>query len=400
MLCQRQIDPHILLSSTLTYFESFTIMTKRMLIMLGAVLLLIAGLGFGFYLNIQKLIASVPKPGPQTVSTIKAEMIEWQPQISAIGSLSPTRGVDVSSEIAGLVRTVNFRSGEEVQMGQLLIQLNADTDNASWRAASAAAELAEVVLKRDQAQLAAQAVSQAQVDNDLADLKSKKAIADQQLATLEKKSIRAPFAGKLGITTIIPGQYLNPGDKIVPIQNINSLYADFYLPEQKLSQISKGQTVNLTSDSYPGKTFVAHITAINPKVDTAMRNIQVQATLDNSNHLLLPGMFANVNVLIGAKKKYLTIPQTAITYNPYGSTVFIAKISEKADASGKKPLVAQQVFVTTGDTRGDQVAILKGIEPGQDVVTSGMIKLKNDTPLVIDNTVLPANSASPTPQEK
>ena len=374
-------------------------MTKRMLIMLGAVLLLIVALGLGFFLHIQKLIASAPKPGPQTVSTVKAELLEWQPQITAIGSLSPTKGVDLSSEIAGLVRSVNFRSGDEVQAGQLLIQLNADADNASWRSASAAAELAEVVLKRDQAQLSAQAVSQAQVDNDLADLKSKRAIADQQLATLEKKAIRAPFSGKLGITTVIPGQYLNPGDKIVPIQNINYLYVDFFLPEQRLSQVSKGQTVNVTSDSYPGKTFIAHISAINPKVDTAMRNIQVQATLENSQNLLLPGMFANVSVLVGAKKKYLTIPQTAITYNPYGSTVFIAKTSEKADASGNKPLVAQQVFVTVGDTRGDQVAILKGIEPGQEVVTSGMIKLKNDTPLIIDNTVQPANSPNPTPQE-
>jgi membrane fusion protein (multidrug efflux system) len=375
-------------------------MTKRMLIMLGAVLLLIVALGLGFYLHIQKLIASAPKPGPQTVTVIKAELLEWQPQISAIGSLSPTKGVDLSSEIAGLVRSVNFRSGDEVQAGQLLIQLNADSDNAAWRSASAAAELAEVVLKRDQAQLAAQAISQAQVDNDLADLKSKKAIADQQLAILEKKAIKAPFTGKLGITTVIPGQYLNPGDKIVPIQNINSLYVDFYLPEQKLSQIATGQTVNVTSDSYPGKTFVARITAINPKVDTAMRNIMVQATLENQNHLLLPGMFANVNVLVGAKKKYLTVPQTAITYNPYGSTVFIATLSDKEDATGKKPLVAKQVFVTTGETRGDQVAITKGIEPGQDVVTSGMIKLKNDTPLIIDNTVLPANSPNPTPQEK
>jgi len=374
-------------------------MTKRMLIMLGAVLLLIVALGLGFFLHIQKLIASAPKPGPQTVSTVKAELLEWQPQITAIGSLSPTKGVDLSSEIAGLVRSVNFRSGDEVQAGQLLIQLNADADNASWRSASAAAELAEVVLKRDQAQLSAQAVSQAQVDNDLADLKSKRAIADQQLATLEKKAIRAPFSGKLGITTVIPGQYLNPGDKIVPIQNINYLYVDFFLPEQRLSQVSKGQTVNVTSDSYPGKTFIAHISAINPKVDTAMRNIQVQATLENSQNLLLPGMFANVSVLVGAKKKYLTIPQTAITYNPYGSTVFIAKTSEKADASGNKPLVAQQVFVTVGDTRGDQVAILKGIEPGQEVVTSGMIKLKNDTPLIIDNSVQPANSPNPTPQE-
>lgn len=374
-------------------------MTKRMLIMLGAVLLLIVALGLGFFLHIQKLIASAPKPGPQTVSTMKAELLEWQPQISAIGSLTPAQGVDLSSEISGLVRSVNFHSGDQVQAGQLLVQLNADADSASWRAASAAAELAEVVLKRDQAQLAAQAVSQAQVDNDLADLKSKKAIADQQLATLEKKSIRAPFSGKLGITAVIPGQYLNPGDKIVPIQNINRLFVDFYLPEQRLAQISQGQTVNVTSDSYPGKTFIAHISAINPKVDTAMRNIQVQATLDNSKNLLLPGMFANVSVLVGAKKQYLTIPQTAITYNPYGSTVFIAKPSDKADASGNKPLLAQQVFVTVGDTRGDQVAILKGIEPGQEVVTSGMIKLKNDTPLTIDNTVQPANSPNPKPQE-
>jgi membrane fusion protein (multidrug efflux system) len=374
-------------------------MTKRMLIMLGAVLLLIVALGFGFFLHIQKLIASAPKPGPQTVSTMKAELLEWQPQITAIGSLTPAQGVDLSSEISGLVRSVNFHSGDQVQAGQLLVQLNADADSASWRAASAAAELAEVVLKRDQAQLAAQAVSQAQVDNDLADLKSKKAIADQQLATLEKKSIRAPFSGKLGITAVIPGQYLNPGDKIVPIQNINRLFVDFYLPEQRLAQISQGQTVNVASDSYPGKTFIAHISAINPKVDTAMRNIQVQATLDNSKNLLLPGMFANVSVLVGAKKPYLTIPQTAITYNPYGSTVFIAKPSDKADASGNKPLLAQQVFVTVGDTRGDQVAILKGIEPGQEVVTSGMIKLKNDTPLTIDNTVQPANSPNPKPQE-
>ena len=374
-------------------------MTKRMLIMLGAVLLLIVALGLGFFLHIQKLIASAPKPGPQTVSTIKAEMLDWQPQITAIASLSPSKGVDLSSEIAGLVRSVNFHSGDDVQAGQVLIQLNADADSAAWRSASAAAELAEVVLKRDQAQLAAQAVSQAQVDNDLADLKSKRAIADQQLATLEKKTIRAPFAGKLGITAIIPGQYVNPGDKIVPIQNLNTLYVDFYLPEQRLAQISKGQTVNVTSDSYPGKTFVAHITAINPKVDTTMRNVQVQATLDNSKHMLLPGMFANANVLIGAKKQYLTIPQTAITYNPYGSTVFIAKTAEKADASGNKPLVAQQVFVTAGDTRGDQVAILKGIEPGQEVVTSGMIKLKNDTPLVIDNSVQPTNNPNPKPQE-
>ena len=374
-------------------------MTKRMLIMLAGVVVLVAALAFGFYLHIKQLMASAPKPGAQTVTSIKVAALEWQPQLTAVGSLVPAQGVDLTTEIAGMVRSVHFKSGQQVKAGELLVQLNVDAEQAQLHANQAAAELAAVVLKRDQAQLAAQAISQAQVDGDSADLKAKQALVAQQQAAVDKKSIRAPFSGKLGITTVMPGQYLNPGDKIVTLQNINPIYADFYLPQQRISNLSVGQLVQLTSDAFAGQTFSGKISTISPKIDTATRNVQIEATVDNSKRQLLPGMFANVSVNIGSKARFLTLPQTAITYNPYGATVFILQQADKADADGNKPLLAQQKFVTTGDTRGDQVAILKGLEEGQEVVTSGQLKLKNGTPVIIDNSVQPANSANPTPQE-
>lgn len=378
-------------------------MTKRMLIMLGLVLLLILLLAGGFALHIQKMIASSPKPGPQTVTAIKADTLEWQPQLSAVGTMMPVRGVDVTSEIAGLVRHVNFKSGQTVKAGELLIQLNDDADVAQLHALQAAAELAATVLTRDKAQLAAQAVSQAQVDTDSADLKSKRALVEQQKALVAKKAIRAPFAGELGITTVNPGQYLNPGDKIVSLEKIDPIYITFFVPQKQAAGLWLGQNINLTSDGFTGTVFAGKITALDPKVDSATRNIQAQATLANSKRQLLPGMFANVRVDMGDKKRYLTLPQTAITYNPYGSTVFIVKPDDKKDSAkddkGNPQLVAQQVFVTTGAMRGDQVAILSGVQAGQQVVTSGQLKLKNGTPVVIDNTVSPANSPSPTPQE-
>ncbi|MBV8123159.1 MAG: efflux RND transporter periplasmic adaptor subunit [Burkholderiaceae bacterium] len=374
-------------------------MTKRMLIMLAAVLALVAALAFGFYLHIQKLIASSPKPGAQTVTSTKAALQDWQPQLVSVGSLNPVRGVDVTTEIAGLVRTVNFKSGQDVKAGELLVQLNADSDLAQLHSAEAAAELAEVVLQRDKAQLVAKAISQAQLDSDTADLKAKRAQVAQQKATVEKKTIRAPFSGKLGITSVMPGQYLNPGDKIVTLQNLNTVYVDFNLPQQNVAALKVGQAVDVDIEGTAGTTVSGKISSINPKVDSNTRTAQAQATLDNSKHALLPGMFANVRVNVGDKGRFLTLPQTAITYNPYGSTVFVLKPADQADADGKKPLVAQQVFVTPGNTRGDQVAILKGLQEGQEVVTSGQIKLKNGTPVVVDNTIVPANSPDPKPQE-
>ena len=381
-------------------------MKKRMTIMLIAVGLLLGGvIGFNFFKGymIQKYMASAPVP-PATVSTMKADFQEWQPQLSAVGTLRAVRGVDVTTEIAGLVRSVNFKSGDEVKAGQVLTELNADSDLALLHSLEAAAELAATVYERDKAQFAADVLSQAQLDNDAADLKSKRAQVAQQVATVDKKTIRAPFAGKLGITLVNPGQYLNPGDKLVTLQTIDPIYVDFYFPQQQLPQVALGQQVTVTADAYGDTMFIGKITAINPKVDPSTRNIQIEATIPNAKRLLLPGMFATVKVSSGAEQRYLTLPQTAITYNPYGDTVFVVKRSEskdeKKDEKAPPSLVAQQVFVTTGPTRGDQVAVLTGIEAGTEVVTSGGVKLKNGTPLVINNAIQPLNNPKPTPQEK
>ncbi len=380
-------------------------MKKRMTIMLIAVGLLIGGLvGYNYFKGymMQKYMGKGGQP-PATVSAMKAEYQLWQPQLNAVGTLRAVRGVDVTTEVAGLVRSVNFKSGDEVKAGQVLAQLNADSDIAQLRSLEAAAELASTVYERDKAQLAAEVISKAQVDTDAGDLKSKRAQVAQQQAVVEKKTLRAPFAGKLGISIVNPGQYLNPADKLVTLQTIDLVYVDFYLPQQQLPQVTIGQTVTLTTDTYKGVTFTGKINAINPKIDTNTRNVQVEATIPNAKRQLLPGMFANVRVNSGEENRYITLPQTAITFNPYGDTVFVVKPSDKKedkDEKGNARLLAQQVFVTTGPTRGDQVAILKGIEPGTEVVTSGQVKLKNGTPLIVDNKVQPSNSPNPKPQEQ
>jgi len=377
-------------------------MKKRMVIMLVAVAVLLGGIvGFNLFKGymMQKYMASAPVPAA-TVSAMTADYQEWQPQISAVGTLRAVRGVDVTTEVAGLVRSIEFKSGDEVKSGQVLVQLNADSDAAQLHALEAAADLASTVYERDKQQLAAEVISKAQVDTDAADLKSKRAQVAQQSALVDKKTLRAPFAGKLGITTVNPGQYLNAGDKVVTLQTIDPIYVDFNLPQQQLPQVGLGQKVFLTTDAYPGVSFEGRINAINPRVDTNTRNVQIEATVPNPKRQLLPGMFATVKVNSGEQQRYLTLPQTAITYNPYGSTVYVIKPSDQKDAQGHPQLTAQQVFVTPGPTRGDQVAILKGVEPGAQVVTSGAVKLKNGMPVVVNNSVEPSNSPNPTPQEK
>jgi len=386
-----------------------------MIVMIGCVLLLVAVLAFGKFMQIRALIAAVPKPAPQTVSTAEVQKLQWQSQFTAVGTLNPVRGADLSTEVAGLVRTVHFKSGQDVKAGTLLVELNADSDVALLHSAEAAAAQAAIVLKRDQAQLAVQAVSQAQIDADTNDLKAKRAQVEQQAAVVAKKSIRAPFSGRLGITTLNPGQYVNAGDKLVTLQTLDPIYVDFALPQQQLAGLAVGQVVNLSVDTFPGQAFSGKINAISPKVDAATRNVQVEATVSNPKQLLLPGMFANVKIDVGGVQEQLTLPSTAVTYNPYGSTVYVVKEAEPpkegvasaggapaqpANPSGTKQLVAQQVFIETGPTRGDQIAIVKGLAAGQVVVSSGQNKLKNGTPVVVDNSVQPANNPAPTPQEK
>ena len=377
-------------------------MAKRMIIMLICVGILLAALvGFNLFRAhmIQKFMASNAAP-PATVTAAIAGYQTWQPQLVAVGSLRAVRGVDVTTEVAGLVRELAFNSGQEVKTGQVLVRLNDDSDRAQLASLQAAADLAQTVYKRDKAQFDIQAIAKAQLDADAADLKSKRAQVDQQAALVVKKTIRAPFAGRVGITTVNPGQYLNPGDAVVTLQAIDSIYADFFLPQQQLGQLQVGQAIVVDTDAFGNRTFDGKIRSINPRVDSSTRNVQIEATVDNSERKLLPGMYANVKIDAGGAQRYLTLPQTAITYNPYGATVFIVKPGEHKNAQGKIMPVAQQVFVTPGPTRGDQVAILKGISEGTQVVTSGQLKLKNGTPLVIDNRVLPANSPNPTPQEQ
>jgi membrane fusion protein (multidrug efflux system) len=375
-------------------------MKKRMAIMLVTVGLIFGGIFAYQFFKSQTMKKSMSAgPPPVTVSAIKAEYQTWQPQLKAVGSLRAVRGVDVTSEIPGLVRTLYFKSNDEVKEGQALVQLNADADIAQLRSLEAAAELANTIYERDKKQFAEQAVSQATLDADAADLKSKLAQVAQQAAIVEKKIIRAPFAGRLGINTVNPGQYVNPGDKVVTLQSLDPIYVDFYMPQQEFSRIAPGQTVVASTDTYPNRSFNGKITAVNPKVETDSRNVLVEATIANPRHELLPGMYSLVKVRAGAVRRYLTMPQTAVTFNPYGETVFIVQENGKGP-DGKPILIARQFFVTVGPTRGDQIAILTGIKEGDLVVMSGQLKLKNGSVVIIDNQVQPSNDASPKPVDE
>jgi membrane fusion protein (multidrug efflux system) len=368
---------------------------RRLIVVVAAVggllALLVGGhLFIGHMINQAMAKASAP---PQTVTTTVVKYTDWQPQISAVGSVRAVRGVDITTEVTGLVRSVDFHSGDDAKRGQILVHLNADSDIATLHSLEAAADLAATVYARDKMQFEAQAISQAQLDADAADLKNKRAQAAAQAALVEKKVLRAPFDGRLGITTVNPGQYLNTGDKVVTLQELDPVYIDFRLPQEDLAQVHPGLEVRLALDAFPGESFGGKINAVDPLVDTSSRNFQAEATVGNPTRKLLPGMFARVAVLANAQQHYLTLPQTSITFNPYGSTVFLVQKDDK----GKR--TAQQTFVTTGATRGDQVAVLAGIKEGDEVVTSGQLKLKNGTPLDVSTLAQPADAASPTPQE-
>ena len=376
-------------------------MIKRMLMMLVLVGVVLGGL-FGFKAfvggKIKEAMASMADL-PQTVSAAKAASSDWQPRIDAVGSLRAVRGADLSLEVAGVVEEITFQSGDEVQAGQVLLRLRNDDDVAKLQSLEATAQLAQITYDRDVKQLKAQAISQAIVDNDEANLRNAKAQVAQQKAMVDKKTLRAPFGGRLGLRQVDLGQFLSAGTVIATLQSLDPIFVDFLLPQQSVAQLSVGQTVRVKVDAFLGREFAGKITAINPKVETASRNIQVRATLPNRDQKLLPGMFATVELETGAPQRLVTLPQTAVSYNPYGSLVYI--VDDKAkDAGGKPHPVARQVFVTTGATRGDQVAILKGVSEGDTVVTSGQVKLRNGVPLAIDNRIVPTNDAAPKPVDQ
>ncbi len=371
-------------------------MIKRMLIMLILVGAVLGGLfGFKTFVNgkIQEAMAGMANM-PQTVSATKAETSDWQPKIDAVGSLRAVRGAELSLEVPGVVETISFQSGDEVKAGQVLLTLRKEDEEARLQSLEATASLAQITYDRDVKQLKAQAISQAIVDNDEANLRNARAQVAVQKAILDKKTLRAPFDGKLGLRQVDLGQFLSAGTMIATLQSLDPIFVDFLLPQQAVAQIAVGNKVRAKVDAFPGRTFEGKITAINPKIDTGSRNVQVRATVSNADQKLLPGMFATVELDTGAAQRLVTLPQTAVSFNPYGSLVYI--VDEKGQGpDGKPQLSARQVFVTTGATRGDQVAILKGVSEGDTVVTSGQIKLRNGVPVVVNNSAVPTNDAAP-----
>jgi len=406
---------------------------KRMIIMIVSVLVLIALIAGLKVWSIMRMMASFKPPPPAVVTTARAAYQQWQPELRAIGSLRALRGADLALDVAGLVTAVNVQSGAEVRQGQLLLQLRDTEDVALLAQLQAAEALAEVTFSRAQKEAVVQVISKADYDQAAADLKAKQAAVEQQKVNVAKKQLRAPFAGRAGIVTINPGTYLNAGTTVVTLQQLDPIYVDFRLPQKNLAELKVAQTLSLTLDAYPGRTFVGAVSAISPKVDADTRNVQVEGKVPNPERILTPGMFVNVSVASGVEQKFLTLPQTAVVYNPYGETVFVvetkaqadteqaaaashnvatapaearkeAKAEAKAAAKGPPPpppgaLVVQQRFVTTGPTRGDQVAILSGLREGDEVVSSGQIKLKNGAPVRVDNSVQPLDNPNPTPQE-
>jgi membrane fusion protein (multidrug efflux system) len=374
--------------------------TKRMLWMIGGVLLLIAVIVGIKVLLVMRMIHSMPKPAPITVSTTTAREQPWQPALNAVGTLRAVNGADLAMDAAGLVTAVKLKSGQDVQRGQLLLQLRDDDATAQLQQLQAAAQLSQLTFERARKQLAGQAISQAAFDSAAADLKAKKAAVAQQQVMVDKKQLRAPFAGRAGIITTSPGDYVSAGTTLVTLQQLDPLFVDFHVPQGELGRLQVGQSVELTLDAYADRPFSGKLSAISPKVDTGTRNVEVEASVPNPDKALTPGMFAKLEVEVGSKQDRLTLPQAAIVYNPYGDTVYVVQPSKGKDEQGHiLPPTVQQTFVTVGEARGDQVAILKGIKPGTEVVTSGQVKLKNDAQIKVDNSVQPADSAHPTPQE-
>src|SRR5258708_1942030 len=351
-------------------------MIKRMLIMLVLVGVVLGSV-FGFKTFVDgkiKQFMSGMGNQPQTVSTTKAALSDWQPELEAVGSLRAVNGADLSLEVPGVVEELNFQSGDDVEQGKVLLRLRDEDEVAKLKAREAVAELSQITYERDLKQFAAKAVAQAIVDNDAANLRNSRAQVAQQKAIVDKKSLRAPFSGHLGVRQVDVGQYLAAGAMIVTLQALDPIYADSLLPQQSLDKIRVGQPVKVKVDTYPDKVFSGKIIAINPKVEASSRNVQVRATLANPERKLLPGMFASVDIDVGTVQRLVTLPQTAISYNPYGNLVYLVDDKGKGP-DGKPMLVARQTFVTTGATRGDQVSVLKGIKEGDTIVTGGQMKL-------------------------
>ncbi|ARS47978.1 efflux RND transporter periplasmic adaptor subunit [Ectopseudomonas hydrolytica] len=377
---------------------------RRMLIMLGVVLVVVLALaaykGFSIYQQIQMF--SAPQPAI-SVSAALAEEQPWQGRLPAIGTLKAFQGVDLAAEVDGIVSAVLFESGQKVTLGQPLIQLDSEVERANLATAEAVRSLARVEFERGRSLVSRQNISKSEFDRLNAELLKAEATVSQLKAQLDKKRVLAPFAGTIGIRQVDTGDYLSPGAAIATLQDLSRLHVDFFLPEQRAPQLQVGQRVLVGVAAYPGETFEGQIAAINPKVENETRNLQVRATLSNPDEKLLPGMFANLEVLLPGDEAKIVVPETAITYTLYGNSVYV--IDEKRgedgqpvkDESGKTQLTVERRFVETGERRAGRVVIVKGLQAGEQVVTSGQLKLDNGAHVeVVEDPALAIQAAATT----
>ena len=378
---------------------------KRMILMLVAALVIFGGV-FGIKAMIgaqtNKFFDNMPQPAV-AVSSANARMQAWSDDAEAVGTFVAVNGADVTTESGGVVRRIEFDAGQPVRAGAVLVRLNSANEEATLRSLEASAKLARVQADRWRKLGADKLVSLDDVQSKVTAAATAQAQVDAQRALIEQKTIRAPFSGVLGIRKVNLGQFVSPGDAIVSLQQLDPIYLDFSLPEQRIGQLVEGSMVRATVDAMPGAVFDGKVTAIEPLVDPNTRNFKAQATVQNPDGKLRPGSFAHVGFALGGERQVVVIPQTAVSFNPYGNAVFvISKVKRKdgeTDMQGKPltgdKLIVTQRFVKTGATRGDLVAITDGLKPGEQVVTSGLLKLRNDAEVTINNKVQPSAEAQP-----
>lgn len=373
---------------------------KQIAVALGAALLVVVALAAVKGMQIGAMISAgetfvMP---PEAVTTAAATAAEWRPATGTVGSIVAVQGVTIASELPGSVKSIGFESGADVKAGAVLVKLDTSIEEAQLASARAEAELARLSYERVRGLAEASASSKSELDAADARAKQTAAVVQNIEATIAKKTIRAPFAGRLGIRAVELGQILAPGAPIVSLHSVDPVYAEFWLPQQAIGSLSKGQPVSVTSDSFPGRTWDGAIETVNSEIDPATRNVRVRALVGNTDGALRQGMFVDVSVSSETVSKVVTIPATAVMYAPYGDSVYV--VEEGKDAQGKSALLAKQVFVRLGERRGDIVAVVSGLSAGQSVVSSGGFKLRNGMAVSVQNDLAPKAEEAPSPDNK
>jgi membrane fusion protein, multidrug efflux system len=374
-------------------------MAKRMVFMLAVVVLLVTTLGFVKYRQIETAIHAAAgfQPPPEAVTTIVAQRQQWPSAINVIGSVEAVQGVTVSADLPGTVAKINFESGKAVKAGEVLIELDTRQERAQLAALEAQRDLAHLNYGRSQ-ELAKQGViSRMDYDRSTAEQQQTEANVAEVRATIDRKTIRAPFSGILGIRKVNLGEYLAAGAPIVPLQSLSPIYVNFGVPQQEAAQVQVGRTIRVSKEEMAGQAFSGRVTALDSVVDETTRNVQVQATLTNPNGKLRPGMFVQVDLSVGSNQPVITLPASAISYAPYGDSVFV--VSDLKDPKGNAYRGVRQQFVKLGGARGDQVAIISGVKPGEEVVSSGVFKLRNGAAVQVNNKIQPSNNPAPKPED-